>query len=84
MELRYYNELKVGDVVNIYTNYKLETPDSFEGHAILIKKVDTGHSFTLYNEKLHTLEEDRVVDSNGKYLPLTKEQMENNGIYEAM
>jgi hypothetical protein len=74
--------MESGDIVNIYHNPQMEV--NFEGQARLIKLVEDGHSFTLYNEKLFTRLEDRAIGENGSHLPLTKEQEENNKIYANM
>jgi hypothetical protein len=74
--------MKPGDIVNIYFNPQLET--GFEGQAKLIKLIEKGHSFILYNEKLFTRLEDRAMGENGSHLPLTKEQERNNKIYANM
>ena len=77
MELLFHNQLKAGDLINVYTQYMLE--ESYEGVAILLEKHSDGRSFSLYNEKLLTKEEDRVIDHlSGKYKPLTREQERNN------
>lgn len=77
----YHNELKPGMIVSIYTDYQQETEDSYEGEAILISKQTDGHSFTLYNEKLQTLYEDRPLTKTGKHMSLTKEQVKSNKIF---
>jgi hypothetical protein len=85
MQLLYHNELKAGDTVSIYTDYQQESPKTYEGEAILVEKHSDMHSFTLYNEKLLTREEDKVIDpKTGKHAPLTREQLSNNKKWERM
>ena len=45
-------KLKAGNIVDIYTDYQDELPESYEGKAILIKKIRDGDSFYRKNEQL--------------------------------
>jgi hypothetical protein len=83
MRLLYHNELKPGDIVSIFTDYHQEKPNTYEGEATLIEKDCDLHSFSLYNEKLLTREEDRAIHPlTSKHLPLTREQTNNNKKWE--
>lgn len=70
-------QLRPANIVNIYTAYRTEAPSTFEGAAVLIKKVEDGHSFIVQDEKLVTKAEDRAM-INGKHIPLTQSQENNN------
>ena len=78
-----HGQLKSFDIINIYTAFRTEAASSFEGAAILISKAEEGHTFIIQDEKLVTKEEDRIM-INGKHIPLTKQQKENNTKHQRM
>jgi len=75
------NISNTGEAITIYKDYKLQTrPDT---KVKLIERVEKGLSFIIYNEKLFTKLEDRVIGEQGHegHLPLDKEQLYRNRVF---
>lgn len=73
------NQVKEGNIVNIYLDHKFNK--NFNGAAKLIKLIEKRHTFILPNERLYTILEDKAIGKDGKHLPLTKEEKDNNESY---
>ncbi len=71
-----YKPYKKGDTLNIYTDYIYDK--KYEGCAMLLKRIEKGHSFIIPEEKLYTKLEDRAINTEGNHSALSKEQKNNN------
>jgi hypothetical protein len=73
-------DLQVGNIVNIYVDYKFQK--KLEGKAKLIKRKEKGFTFMLYNENLLTILENKVIDKEkGNHIPLTRPEKYRNKKY---
>jgi hypothetical protein len=73
--------LNEGDIVNIYTDYM--TMNKFEGSAILVERLNKGHTYLLPNERMLVKDEDRLT-VNTKLQPLNKHQKINAEKYNEL